>query len=73
MARTQAVKGDQEIYARRCCPVSYGILCRERYDPEKHAGEQVSKDDYDDETWVVDQIAWIIKQVCQPSALTRQA
>lgn len=53
--------------------MSYGILCRERYDPEKHAGEQVSKDDYDDETWVVDQIAWIIKQVCQPSALTRQA
>ena len=50
------------MYTHRCCPVSFGILCREVYDPIKHQGEEVVLDAYDGQRWAERQINWIIKQ-----------
>ena len=50
------------MYTQRCCPVSYGIVCRELYDPMKHQGEIVVLDPYDKQRWAERQINWIIKQ-----------
>ncbi|KAK5119541.1 hypothetical protein LTR85_007369 [Meristemomyces frigidus] len=61
-ARTQSNRGGPDIYAWRCCPVSYGILCREHYDPHKHQGETVVQDPYDKKRWAERQINWVIKQ-----------
>ena len=62
MARIQSTRGGPDIYAHRCCPVSFGIVCRELYNPEKHQGEIVVLDPYDKQRWAERQINWIIKQ-----------
>ncbi|KAK3117675.1 hypothetical protein LTR53_000703 [Teratosphaeriaceae sp. CCFEE 6253] len=61
-ARSQSNKGGPEIYSWRCSPISYGVLCRELYDPEKHQGETVVHDPYDRKRWAERQINWLIKQ-----------
>ncbi|KAK5112470.1 hypothetical protein LTR62_004227 [Meristemomyces frigidus] len=74
-ARIQSNRGGPEIYAQRCSPLSYGILCRELYDPIKHINETVVQDPYDKKRWAERQIHWAIKQgdivqadtgICQP-------
>lgn len=62
MARIQAIRGGPDIYVHRCCPISFGIVCREIFDPAKHAGEIVVFDPYDKQKWAERQINWIIKQ-----------
>lgn len=62
-ARSQVLKSNSEIYKRRCSPVSYGILYRERYDPMKHQGEDLVYDHYDKQKYAEQQVNWIIKQV----------
>lgn len=64
MARTQTIRGGAEIYGKRCAPVSFGILCRERFDPEKHVMDEIAADEYEPETkWALNQISWIIRKV----------
>lgn len=38
-------------------------MCRLPYDPNKHLGEDVSKDPFDGKCWVENQIDWVVKQV----------
>jgi hypothetical protein len=64
MARTQLAKIGINVYARKCCPISLGVLCREEYDQAKHQGEQVTMDPFDKKRWAERQIRWIIKKVC---------
>ena len=63
MARVQAMKGGPEVLSTRRCPVSYGVLCRQPYDPLKHQGEDVEQDPLDKKRWAERQISWFIKQV----------
>jgi len=44
--------------------VSFGIVCREEYDPISHQGEDIVKDPFDKKRWAEQQICWIIRQVC---------
>lgn len=62
-ARMQANMGGTDVFANRCCPVSFGILSRELYDPRKHVGEKVVQDPHDKRRWAEGQINWILKQV----------
>lgn len=66
LARIQASKGGPHIYSQRCCPVSYGIVCRQRYDPQIHQGEDLIKDPYSKGHWAENQITWIVRQVSSP-------
>lgn len=66
LARIQPLKDGPEILSSRRCPLSYGIICRELYDPGKchwHIGANVVRDPLDKKRWVEDQIFWFIKQV----------
>ena len=51
------------MYTLRCCPMSFGIVCREVYDPLKHQEEDVVTDPFDGKRWAERQINWIITQV----------
>ncbi|USW48993.1 hypothetical protein Slin15195_G023120 [Septoria linicola] len=62
VARTQKLRSGTEVYTLRCSPVSYGLLCRELYNPEKHQGETIIKDDYSDTMWALGQVNWIIRR-----------
>ncbi|KAK5175057.1 uncharacterized protein LTR77_000194 [Saxophila tyrrhenica] len=62
MSRIQSTRGGPEMYSTRMCPVSFGVICREVYNPKKHMGEDVSEDPYDKQKWAEKQINWIIKQ-----------
>lgn len=63
MNRTQEINQGTPIYKDRCCRVSYGVECREQYDPIKHRGEPVVEDIYDGKRWAEHQVHWLIKQV----------
>ena len=38
-------------------------MVKEVYDSMKHLGEDIEKDLYDDKTWAINQVDWLIKQV----------
>ena len=63
LARIQASRGGPQIYSQRCCPVSYGVVCRQRYDPQIHQGEDLVKDPYSKGHWAENQITWVVRQV----------
>ena len=65
-ARAQRCKVGVDIYSKRCSPVSYGILCRERWDENKHQGEDFKVDEFEKEKWAINQISWFLRQVCEP-------
>ncbi|KAM0795114.1 hypothetical protein BDR22DRAFT_814045 [Usnea florida] len=53
------------VFNERCCRLSYGILCREEYDPEhnpSHTGQSVFKSPHDGKIWVEGQIDWFVRQ-----------
>ncbi|CAK3794283.1 Hypothetical predicted protein [Lecanosticta acicola] len=62
LARAQAYRTGTEFLAQRCSPVSYGIVCREPYDPKRHQGQMIVQDEHDKRLWAADQIAWIVKK-----------
>lgn len=62
MSRVQSIRGGPEMYALRMCPASFGIICREVYNPSVHQGEDIVEDPYDKKRWAERQINWIIKQ-----------
>lgn len=63
MARIQEVDQDLMVYKQLCCRNSYGILCRQEYDPSIHLGEDVTIDPRDGKKWAERQINWVILQV----------
>ncbi|KAM3417239.1 hypothetical protein BST61_g5498 [Cercospora zeina] len=62
MARTQALRGAPEVLSSRRSHVSYGVLCREVYDSEKHQGEDVTQDAFDKKRYAEKQVHWFITQ-----------
>jgi len=62
--RIQQIKRGVLTFGSRCSPVSYGILCDKIYDPEKHIGQAVRLDPRDKLTYAIDQIDWLVIQVC---------
>jgi hypothetical protein len=65
MDRTQEISQNIVVYTKRCCRTSYGIICRQLYDPIKHQGEDVVIDPRDKQKWAERQIHWFIEQVSQ--------
>ena len=63
MARIQKAKIGVNVYSKKCCPISVGILCRKEYSEKEHQGEDVGLDPFDKKRWAERQIQWIIKQV----------
>ena len=65
MDRSQTASRGKAIFKERCCRISYGVRCREEYDPNepKHVGHVVSRDPRDGKTYVENQIDWFVKQV----------
>ncbi|EMC95983.1 hypothetical protein BAUCODRAFT_157339 [Baudoinia panamericana UAMH 10762] len=62
LARVQPLISGIDILDERRCPLSYGVLCRERYDPKKHQGAPVTIDHIDGKRWAEKQIHWLIKE-----------
>ena len=74
MDRIQAIGRGNMIFKERCCRVSYGVRCREKYEPDKnkaHVGQKVIRDPRDGILYVEDQIDWFIKQVSHQSAVNQ--
>ena len=67
MDRTQEIGQNIVVYTKRCCRTSYGIVCRQIYDPVKHQGEDVVIDTRDKQKWAERQIHWFIEQVSKAS------
>ena len=70
MERWQVSSLAATVFKERCCRLSYGILCREEYDPENnptHIGQNVFRSPHDGKLWVEGQIDWFLKQVCRLS------
>ncbi|RMZ30863.1 hypothetical protein D0859_05021 [Hortaea werneckii] len=62
LARAQALRGGPEIMSTRRCPLSYGVVCRELYDPSKHQGQPVELDKFDKKRYAEGQVSWFITQ-----------
>ena len=72
MDRIQAIGRGNIVFKERCCRVSYGVRCREKYDPDKnkaHVGQKVNRDPRDGIMYVDDQIDWFVKQVSRQSVI----
>ena len=65
MDRIQAISSKTKIFQERCCRLSYGVRCRQPYNPENdnHLGKEVTLDTRDKKKYVENQIDWFIKQV----------
>ncbi|KAI1393154.1 uncharacterized protein F4822DRAFT_383686 [Hypoxylon trugodes] len=54
----------------RCAPVivsrvaraSYGVVCKTKYNPAIHMGEEIKTDSFDGEQYVMSQIDWLIRK-----------
>lgn len=53
----------------RTSPASYGVLCKEPYDAEKHLSMQLERDEFDGKLYAIDIIHWFIKKVRYSLAL----
>ena len=65
MDRIQSIHLGNEIFQERCCRLSYGVVCREEYEPglPRHIGARITVDPRDGKKWVEDQIVWLVQQV----------
>ncbi len=65
MDRIQSISHGNEIFAERCCRLSYGVICHEKYNPalQRHFGRPIVKDPLNGQTLVENQIVWFVKQV----------
>jgi hypothetical protein len=63
LAQIQRCKSGVNVYAKKRCPISLGILCRKPYNVTEHQGEVVELDPYDKKRWAERQIEWIIRKV----------
>ncbi|KAJ5510948.1 hypothetical protein N7453_003051 [Penicillium expansum] len=60
--RIQQIKRGVVTFESRCSPISYGIICDKIYNSERHVGERVRVDPRDKNTYVIDQIDWLVIQ-----------
>lgn len=47
----------------RVSPASYGVLCKQPYNEDKHLGLEIEKDDLDGKLYAIDVIHWFVKKV----------
>ncbi|KAL8726553.1 MAG: hypothetical protein Q9181_006007 [Wetmoreana brouardii] len=50
------------VLKSRTSPASYGVLCKEPYDPEKHLGMELERDPLDGKMYAIDVIHWFVKK-----------
>jgi hypothetical protein len=67
MDRIQMIGRNVLVFDKRCCRLSYGMICRELYDETRHVGEDITRDPRDGKKWAVNQIDWFVVQVGQYS------
>ena len=69
MDRIQTVSHGNEVFKERCCRMSFGVQCREEYNPNniRHVGQKLTRDNRDGKTWVEDQVDWFVRQVSRTS------
>ena len=70
MDRIQTIGRGNVVFKERCCRVSYGVRCRQEYQPDKyksHVGQKVVEDPLDRKRYVENQIDWFVKQVSKAS------
>ncbi|KAK2750331.1 hypothetical protein FQN57_003811 [Myotisia sp. PD_48] len=60
--RTQQLERGENSFCYRRCPVSYGIVIDQRYDPQKHIGEPVRVGKFDKIKYAENQISWVLLQ-----------
>lgn len=70
MDRKEANRGNV-VFDERCCRASYGMLCRQLYNPITHIGEEVYFDPRDRRKWAIRQIDWFVEQVSITLATSR--
>jgi hypothetical protein len=63
--RVEKLRRGESVLGWRCCRLSYGVLCKVKYDAKnpEHHGKRTQKDPYDGEVYVLESIDWFIKQV----------
>ncbi|CAG7557804.1 unnamed protein product [Fusarium equiseti] len=55
--------GDMPVLATYVARSSYGVVCRQKYDPTRHMGERLVDDKFDlSLQWADDQIDWLIRK-----------
>ena len=69
-ARIQKAKMRVNVFSKKCCPISVGVLCREEYNEKVHQGEDVELDNLDKKRYAERQIQWIIKKVSESFLMT---
>ena len=57
--------GYKPVLVRRKARASYGIVCKTRYNPNIHMGEETRIDPIDGQTYAIGMIDWIIRKVCR--------
>ncbi|CZR50245.1 related to hsp70 protein [Phialocephala subalpina] len=63
MDRRQKLVTGASALKTRIARASYGVLCREPYDPNVHVGEEVEFDQYiKGKRWAINQIEWFIRK-----------
>ncbi|KAL8934105.1 MAG: hypothetical protein Q9216_006076 [Gyalolechia sp. 2 TL-2023] len=50
------------VLKSRTSPASYGVLCKEPYDEEKHLGLELERDQLDGKLYAIDVIHWFVKK-----------
>lgn len=71
MDRKQRLISGTAALKTRIARSSYGVLCRQIYNPNIHVGADVEVDIYNkNQRWATNQIDWIIKKVLPPFFLT---
>ncbi|KAL9601205.1 MAG: hypothetical protein Q9219_002705 [cf. Caloplaca sp. 3 TL-2023] len=50
------------VLKSRTSPASYGVLCKEPYDQDKHVGIELERDEHDGKLYAVDLIHWFLKR-----------
>ncbi len=64
MDRRQKLVTGGSALKTRIARASYGVLCREPYNPSIHVGEEVEFDQYiKGKRWAINQIEWFIRKV----------
>lgn len=62
--------GSTPVIVSRVARSSYGVVCKQKYDPNIHFNQLVIQDPIDGEKYVMGQIDWLIKKVRYTSELS---
>jgi hypothetical protein len=62
--RRQKLEAGDPILTKRIARASYGVICSDIYDPKKHLGDEVVRDQFDRRIKrATKQIYWLIRKV----------